>query len=93
MHERHMGNVAVGEDHLLNGLVANQLPQLFFWINRNAVWIQGAAQFGRVAPALDSRNLSSRERDNLVIGIIAKAYIEIVEIPARGAKNENALPL
>src|SRR6266508_1192571 len=91
MHNCEVGNIAVSEDHLIDALAANQLLQLVFGVNGDALWVSAPAQGGRVLPVGDARDLSGRERDDLVAGILTEVGIEGVEVPSGRPHDEYAL--
>src|SRR6266568_9532190 len=86
-----VGNVAVSEDHLLDALAANQLLQLVFGVNGDALRVSASTQRGWIPPAGDARDLGSREGDDLVAGVLTEVGIEGVEVPAGCSHDEYAL--
>jgi hypothetical protein len=59
-----MLDIAVGEDHLVDGLPPADLGQVALVEDRNAVGISRASQRSGIAPIGDPRNLGGREGDN-----------------------------
>src|SRR4249919_2560220 len=93
MHEVYVGDVAIGKDHLVNGLFEDQLFEFLLRVDGNAVRVKGAAQRCRITTVLDSRDLSGGERHDFVFGIVTEADIESMKISASRAHNHDALPI
>ena len=72
MHEVLVGNITVGKCHRVNIVFGDQGFHVFFFQDRNALWIQAPSELGGIAAASDVRNLSCRESDYVVVRIIAK---------------------
>jgi len=69
---------------------ANQIGQFFFGMNRNAMRVRAAREFGGVSTMVDIRDLGSGERDHLVAGVVPEIDVEIMKItPSRPHDNNS----
>src|ERR1039458_8770811 len=91
MHQVLVGNIAVGKHDRINLVFGNQLFHILFLEDRDAFRIQASCRFGRITAAGNVRNLGGGECDYVLVGIVAEQDIEVVEVPACGAKNQNSL--
>ena len=89
MHHVLVGHVAVGEHDLLHAVLLDQLRHLRLVVDRDALGVQPAGQLGRVLAVVDVRDLRRREGDDLVRFVVAEVRVEVVEVPARGAHDED----
>ena len=83
-------DVAVGEDDLVDRTRPAQRLELRLVHDGNSVGIEPARQRRRIAPAGNARDLRRREGDDLGGGIVAINDIEIVEVPAGRADDDDA---
>ena len=72
MHQGLVRNVAVGKHHRANLIFGDQLLHIFFFEDGNAIRIEAAGKFRRIAAPRNIGDLSGRECDHLVVGIIAE---------------------
>ena len=93
MHEVYVGDVAIGKDHLVNGLFEDQLFEFLLRVDGNAIGVKGAAQRCRITTVLDARDLSRGERHDFVFGIVTEAKIEGVKISAGRTHDEDSFPV
>ena len=70
VHDGLMSEIGVGEDDLVHTLVADEIGQLFFRQNRNAIRVARAGKGRRVRSVVDPRNLSRCEGDHLNLRIV-----------------------
>ena len=89
MHHRFMRHVAVGKDHLIDGKLVDQLNQIAFRKNRDALGVKRPGQRGRVGAVFNIWDLSRSEGDHLAIAVITEDDIEVVEIAACRPHDEN----
>ena len=52
--------------------------------------VQRAGELGRVGAAVDVGDLRRRERDHLDAGVVPVHQVEVVEVAARGAEDDDA---
>ena len=90
MHDRLVRNIAVSKDDLVNGKLPDQVNEFIFGKNRDTIGVEWARQHGRIGASFDIWNLRRGKGDNLAGQVIAKDKIEIVEISARRAHDENS---
>jgi hypothetical protein len=90
MHNFHMGEVTVSEDHLLNSLASDNVGKVFFWKDRNPFGIQWPGELRGKEPIFDPGNLSGCEGHHLRCGIVAVRHLEIMKIPSRRSHDDNS---
>src|ERR1019366_9595895 len=84
VHQVLVGDIAVGEHHCLDALVANQFFQVLLFKDRDPGGIlRTACQFRRVAAACNIGGLGGGEGNHLIVGGVAKNDVEIMKVPAR----------
>jgi hypothetical protein len=93
MHKRHMGDIAIGKDHLLYLLFEDQLFKVLFRIDGNTAGVERPAQRWRTATIFDSWDLSGGERHDFIFRMFTKAGIEGVKISACRTHDEDSLPI
>jgi len=69
-------------------VLADDVLEIRFGQNRDALRIQRAGQRRGVLPVVDVRNLRGGEGDDVVAGIAAIDDVEIVEIAPGGAHDD-----
>src|SRR5208337_4700492 len=89
MHQRRMCDVAVGKDHHVNVLVADDLLHAVLVQNRDAVRIQLARQLRGITAAIDVRNLCGGESYDVEFGVVSENYVEVVEVTASGSQDQH----
>ena len=72
MHQVLVGNVAVGKHHRANLILSDQFLDIFLFEDRNAIRIEASGKLRRIAAPRNIGDLSGRECDHLVVGIIAE---------------------
>ena len=83
MHQVLVGDIAVGEHHRIHPFVDNQFFQVLLFKNRYPLRIlQTACQLRRVSAVCNVGDLRGGEGNYLVVGIVAKNYVEIMKVPA-----------
>jgi hypothetical protein len=85
-----VGDVAVGEDDEVDGLIADQAFEVVLGENGNAGGIARAGKRGRIGSAFDVGNLGGGERDHIEGRVVAVADVEVVEVAARGSQDQGA---
>ena len=93
VHQILVRHVGVREDHQLDALLLDELLELLLVIDRDALGVERAGELGRILASLDVRDLRRRERDHLVVLVLAVDAVEVVEIPAGRPHDENLRPL
>ena len=58
--------------------------------DRNPVGVQRARKLDRIAPAVDVRDLRRGERDHVVLGPVPVDEVEVVEVAARGTRDQDS---
>jgi hypothetical protein len=91
VHDRRVGHVAVGEDHVVDPLLAAQRFQLRFRHDRDSVGIARPGQGGRIAPLGNARDLRRGEGDDPGVRIVAINQVEIMEVPSRRTHDHGPL--
>ena len=82
-------DVRVGEDDFVHVLAAHEVGQLLLGQDRDPVRIARAGQRGRVDAALDVRDLRRREGDHLDVVAPAEGDVEVVEVAAGCAGDDD----
>src|SRR3972149_1679127 len=59
-------------------------------VDRDALRVEGPREGRGVPPALDARDLSRGEGDDLVLLVVPEVDVEVVEVAARGAEDDDA---
>ena len=90
MHHVIVRNVAIGEHHLVDGVAAAQRLKLGFIYDVDAVGIVRSGQHGRIAAAGNAGNLRRSECHHLGRRLVPIHDVEIMEIAAGGADNDDA---
>ena len=89
VHDVLVGHVAVGEIDLGHVEFADERVELFLGVDGDAVRIELSGQDGRILAAFDVGNLGGREGHDLEVRVVPEVGVEIVEIPARGAHDDD----
>jgi hypothetical protein len=79
--------VAVGEDHDIHCLLADDLFHAFFFYDWNSLGIKLARQRGRISLIRNIGDLGGGESYDLVFGVVAKDNVKVMEVPAGGSEN------
>ena len=90
VHQRRIRHIAVGKDHHVDMLVADDLLHLVFFQDGNAVGIEIARQFGGITASCNVGNLGGGEGDYVEFRIVAKHYVEVVKISSSRTKDEDS---
>lgn len=89
MHNIFVGDIGIRENNFINLVFFNQLGQIFFRIDGNALRIEFATEAGGIATITNVRNLISGKGDHLIIFIVAKNTIKVVKITASRAHDDD----
>ena len=89
VHQRGIGNVAVGKHAHINFVVANNALHLVFFQDGDAIGIELSRQLRRVLAPGDVGDLGSGERHHSVVRIVPEHDVEVMEIPACRAENQD----
>jgi hypothetical protein len=73
-------NIRIGKDCLIDAMAANQIIQLFFWMNGNTLWVQRPRQRRRILSTLDVGDLCRSERNDLILWVVAERDVKVVKI-------------
>jgi len=85
-----VGDVGIGEDDEVYLVLDDQLLEVVFGEDWDAVGILRSGELRRVLPARDVGDLSSGESDHLVRGVVAVQDVEVVKVPPGGTENNDA---
>ena len=80
-------DVRIGKDDLIDSMLADELAELFFGIDRNTFGILLSGQRCRVKPILDVWNLGRRESNDFGVFVITVATIEHMEVATGGSHD------
>src|SRR3972149_5712915 len=69
---------------------ADEAGELLLRVDRDALRVEGPREGRGVPPALDARDLSRGEGDDLVLLVVPEVDVEVVEVAARGAEDDHA---
>ena len=84
MHEFGVGDVAVGEHHLVHLALADDGGQVLLGHDGYPLGVKGTGEGRGIASAIDVRYLRGGEGHHLVMVVIAEVGVEVVEIaPSR----------
>ena len=92
VHHVLVGHVGIGEDDLVDALVADQGGELVLRPDRDALRVEVACQLGGIDATVDVRDLRRRERDDLVLLTASVNEVEVVEVAAGGPRNHYSRP-
>jgi hypothetical protein len=81
-------HVRVGKDDLVDVVAAQQIVELFLGSNGNPVGIQGARQYGWIAPVFYVWNLRCCECNDFDIRVVSITAIEYVEVTSSGSHDD-----
>src|SRR5581483_6220820 len=84
-----VGDVAVGEDDMINLVAADQRLQFLFRIDGNAVWITRAAENRRVSPVGDPWNLRGGKSHHLIVGVVTEIGVECVKVATGCSQDQD----
>jgi len=93
VHDVLVRHVGVREDDLVDLLLDDDLLQLSLRPDRDPARIERAGERRRVDAVLDVRKLRRGERDDAELAAPAVDDVEVVEVAAGGAGDENPRPL
>src|SRR2546425_13052650 len=82
-------DIGVCEDARLRTEPLDEPRELFFGKDRDSFGIQVAREGRWILPSLDPGNLRGGERDDAVRGIVPEIDVEIMEVAARGAEDDD----
>lgn len=86
LHHVPVGDVGVGEHRPVHPALLHELGKPGLGLDGDPVGIEPAGELGRVAPALDPRDLGRRERHHLVLLPVPEQHVEVVEVAACGPR-------
>ena len=90
VHDVLVRHVGVGEDDLVDGVLADRALELGFGEDRDAVRVGGPGELRRVHTAVDVRDLRRGEGNDLDVGAAAVDDVEVVKVASRCARDENS---
>ncbi len=90
MHQRGIGDIAIGEDDNIDPVLANDFFHLVFIEDGNAVGIKIAGQLHRITTPGDVRNLVSGEGYDEEFRIVSENYIEVVEVSSSSSQDKHS---
>jgi hypothetical protein len=89
VHDRLVLQVGVGEDDLVDAVLADEVGQLLLGADRDAVRVQRPGQGRRVDPVGDAGDLGCREGDHLRVGVVTEYHVEVVEVATAGSHDDD----
>src|ERR1017187_5543059 len=90
MHQRSVGHIGIGEHHDVNALAADDFFHPAFFDDRNTHGIQRARQLRRIMASCNVWDLCCGEGDYFKFRVVAKDYVEIMEISSSSTKDEDS---
>ncbi len=90
MHQRRIGDIAVGEDHHVHQFVVDDLFHLVFFEDGNAIGIEIARQLHRITAASNVGNLGCGEGDDVKFRIVSENYVEVVEVSSSSSQDKHS---
>ena len=84
-------DVGVGEDDLVDSVLADQVCELLLGEDGNPVRIAGSGELGRIPAVVDVRDLGGGEGHDTGVGSAAVAGIEDVEVFSGGSHDQDVL--
>jgi hypothetical protein len=88
-----VAQIAIGEDASIHPAFDDYLIEGILRPDGKAGRIEAAGELGRIKAAGDMGDLSCSESYHLKLELAAKEYIEVMEVSACSAQDENALSL
>src|SRR3989442_430359 len=82
-------DVGVSEDACLRTESLDEPWELFFRKDRDSFGVLFPREGGRILPSLDPRDLRGGKRDDVVRRIVAEIDVEVMEVAARGAEDDD----
>jgi hypothetical protein len=92
VHHALVGHVGIGEDDLVDLVLADKLLEGRLGQDRDSLRVQRPRQLGGVETPVDVRNLRRREGDDVVLLPAAVDDVEVVEVAARGPGDQHSSP-
>jgi len=84
-----MGDIAVGEDHPIHIVLGDQVLQLLFLIDGNALGIARPGQLRRITAVFDVGDLRGGEGNDFVSLIAPEEDVEVMEITPGSAHDDD----
>ncbi len=89
VHDVGVGDVGVGEHHLVDVVVADDVGELGLRPDRDPVRVERPRQRRRVRPVVDPGDLGGRERDHPRRRVVAVDDVEVVEVTTSGSHDHD----
>jgi hypothetical protein len=93
VHHVLVGHIRVGEDDLVDVVLADQVAELVLGVDRDSVGVELAGEERGIDAPRDVRDLRRSERDDLVVLVPAVDDVEVVEVAAGGACDQDSCAL
>jgi hypothetical protein len=90
VHDVLVTDVAVGEDNLVDAQPPDEVLPLVLGVDGDAGGVQAARELGRIAATGNVGDLCGSEGDNLVLRVISVDQVEVVEVAASRAENQDS---
>ena len=91
VHHVFVSDVAVGKDHFIHTVLDDDVAKIFLGQDGNTLGVKIAGQHGRVFAAVNIGNLSSGESDDFDFLVVAIEDVEVMEVAARRAHDDDSL--
>ena len=88
MHDILVGHIRIREDHLFHAVFFDQLWEVAFGVDGDALRVERSGQLGGIQATFDVRDLGGCESHDLVFLVPAEERIEVMEVAACGAHDE-----
>jgi hypothetical protein len=85
-----VADVAVGEDGFVDLLVLQEVDELLFGMDRDAIRVELPRDRRRIAAVVDEGDLGRRERNDFDVGVVPVAGVEEVKVSACGAEDQDS---
>jgi len=85
-------HVRVGEDDVVDLMLADELLEGGLGQDRNSVRIQRTGELGRILAPVDVRDLRRGEGDHLALGPVPVDEVEVVKVASGSAGDQHPCP-
>ncbi len=89
VHDILMGHVGIGKDHLVYAVLADEIYQLLFGVDGDAVRVEAPCQLRRVDATFDVWDLGGSKGHNLVLLVVAEENVKVVKVATGSAHDQD----
>jgi hypothetical protein len=89
VHDILVGHVGIGEYHLVDLVPADEIYQLVFGVDGDAVWVEAPGQLGRIDATCDVWDLGSSKGHDFVLLVVAKENVKVVKVATGSAHDQD----